>query len=56
MWARTRPTPEEGKRVWFSKDDGAVLKEAARQFRLKEPNEASPQTDKVYEVAPVAGS
>lgn len=39
MWAKTRPTPEASRRFWFSKDDGAVLKEAARQFRLKEPRD-----------------
>jgi hypothetical protein len=39
MWARTRPTPEASTKVWFSKDDGAILKEVARQFRLKEPRD-----------------
>ncbi len=37
MWARTRPTPEPSTRVSFSRDDGAILKEVARQFRLLEP-------------------
>ncbi|HEV2561256.1 MAG TPA: hypothetical protein VGT78_03875, partial [Rhizomicrobium sp.] len=36
-WAKTRPTPTPSKRAWFSRDDGNVLKEVAREFRLKEP-------------------
>jgi hypothetical protein len=39
MWARTRPTPEPTTKVSFSRDDGAVLKEVARQFRLHEPRD-----------------
>lgn len=36
-WAKTRPTPTPSKRAWFSRDDGEVLREVARMFRLKEP-------------------
>ena len=36
-WAKTRPTPKPRDSVLFSNADGETLKEAARQFRLKEP-------------------
>jgi hypothetical protein len=36
-WAKTRPTPTPSKRICFSRDDGEILKEVAREFRLKEP-------------------
>lgn len=36
-WAKTRPTPVQREQVHFSKADGEVLKEVARQFRLREP-------------------
>ncbi len=34
-WARTRPTPEARRKIVFSENDAAVLKEAARAFRVK---------------------
>jgi hypothetical protein len=36
-WARTRPTPVPRDRIVFGKADGEILREAARQFRLREP-------------------
>lgn len=36
-WARTRPTPRPRDRIVFTRSDGEILKEAARQFRLREP-------------------
>lgn len=36
-WAKTRPTPEQRRKVAFSKDDGAILREVAREFRSAEP-------------------
>jgi hypothetical protein len=36
-WARTRPTPTRRDRINFGRADGEILKEAARQFRLREP-------------------
>ena len=36
-WAKTRPTPEPARKVWFSPDESVVLREVAREFRLKEP-------------------
>jgi len=36
-WAKTRPTPIASSRVRFSVDDSDVLREVAREFRLKEP-------------------
>lgn len=36
-WARTRPTPEAHRKVVFSQNDAEILKEAARNFRLKQP-------------------
>ncbi|MBF0392873.1 MAG: hypothetical protein HQL38_09350, partial [Alphaproteobacteria bacterium] len=36
-WARTRPTPEARRKIDFSVSDAAVLKEAARAFRAKQP-------------------
>lgn len=36
-WARTRPTPEARRKIEFSEADAAVLKEAARAFRAKQP-------------------
>lgn len=36
-WARTRPTPEAQRRVVFSQNDAEILKEAARNFRLRQP-------------------
>jgi hypothetical protein len=36
-WARTRPTPEARRKIDFSDSDAAVLKEAARAFRAKQP-------------------
>jgi hypothetical protein len=36
-WAKTRPTPLQSKSTWFSNDESEVLKEVAREFRLKEP-------------------
>jgi hypothetical protein len=36
-WAKTRPTPKSRDLVRFSKTDGEILKEAARQLRLREP-------------------
>ncbi len=36
-WAKTRPTPTPIKIARFSREDGEVLKEVAREFRLKEP-------------------
>ncbi len=31
-WAKTRPTPEPYRSIWFSKNDAITLKEAARTF------------------------
>jgi hypothetical protein len=36
-WARTRPAPIPRDRVVFGRADGEILREAARQFRLREP-------------------
>jgi hypothetical protein len=36
-WARTRPTPEAQRKVAFSSNDAEILKEAARNFRLRQP-------------------
>jgi hypothetical protein len=36
-WARTRPTPIPRDRIVFGRADGEILREAARQFRLREP-------------------
>ena len=36
-WAKTRPTPEARRVVEFSREDGEVLKEAARKLRDQEP-------------------
>lgn len=36
-WARTRPTPEARRRVQFTRGDGEVFQEAARQLRAREP-------------------
>jgi hypothetical protein len=36
-WARTRPTPEVQRKVVFSPADAEILKEAARNFRQKQP-------------------
>lgn len=36
-WARTRPTPEAHRKVVFSQNDANILKEAARNFRLRQP-------------------
>jgi hypothetical protein len=36
-WARTRPTPVPRDRIVFGRADGAILTEAARQLRLREP-------------------
>jgi hypothetical protein len=36
-WAKTRPTPKPRDSIFFNRDDGEILKEAARQFRLREP-------------------
>jgi len=36
-WARTRPAPRSSSRTVFSSDDAGVLREAAREFRRREP-------------------
>jgi hypothetical protein len=36
-WARTRPTPENGRRVSFLREHVEILTEAARMFRSREP-------------------
>jgi hypothetical protein len=36
-WARTRPTPEAQRKVVFSSNDAEILREAARNFRLRQP-------------------
>ena len=36
-WARTRPRQEVQRKVTFSANDAAILKEAARTFRLRQP-------------------
>jgi hypothetical protein len=36
-WARTRPAPVAADQIAFSRSDGEILREAARQFRLLEP-------------------
>lgn len=36
-WAKTRPGPKPRDRVVFRRADGEILKEAARQFRIREP-------------------
>jgi hypothetical protein len=36
-WARTRPTPRPRNKIVFERSDAEVLKEAARQFLLREP-------------------
>ncbi len=36
-WAKTRPAPIAREQVSFNKMDGEILREAARQFLLKEP-------------------
>jgi hypothetical protein len=36
-WARTRPAPTPRDRIIFGRVEGEILKEVARQFRLKEP-------------------
>ena len=36
-WAKTRPAPMPRDRIVFNRADGEILKEAARQFRLREP-------------------
>lgn len=36
-WARTRPTPKARDLISFSRSDAEILKEAGRQFRLREP-------------------
>jgi len=36
-WAKSRPTPTPSSRVRFTVDDSYILKEVAREFRLKEP-------------------
>jgi hypothetical protein len=36
-WAKTRPAPIAREQVVFSETDGEILREAARQFLLKEP-------------------
>jgi hypothetical protein len=36
-WARTRPTPSFRHRTVFERDEGGVLREAARLFRSQEP-------------------
>ena len=38
-WAKTRPERELRSRIVFSRNDGAILKEAARTFRLRQPKE-----------------
>lgn len=36
-WARTRPTTEKNARIQFSEDSAGILREAAREFRKREP-------------------
>ncbi|MEO5333880.1 MAG: hypothetical protein H7839_17850 [Magnetococcus sp. YQC-5] len=36
-WARTRPTPGKNPRIQFTEDSAGVLREAAREFRRREP-------------------
>jgi hypothetical protein len=36
-WAKTRPAPKARDNIIFGRADGEILKEAARQFRLREP-------------------
>jgi hypothetical protein len=36
-WARTRPTPEARRSIYFSKDEAGLFREAARGFRSLEP-------------------
>lgn len=36
-WARTRPAPQSRTRVQFSRQEAAVIQEAARYYRSKEP-------------------
>lgn len=36
-WSRTRPTPEPRRIVKFTREEGEVLKEAARVLRMQEP-------------------
>lgn len=36
-WAKTRPAPEAQRKVSFSNNDAEVLREAARTFRLRQP-------------------
>jgi hypothetical protein len=36
-WARTRPAPVQRNRIEFVRSAGEILREAARQFRLREP-------------------
>jgi hypothetical protein len=36
-WARTRPMPEQQRKIIFSQNDAEILKEAARTFRLRQP-------------------
>ncbi|MGO9847217.1 MAG: hypothetical protein ACLPKT_11600 [Methylocella sp.] len=36
-WTRTRPAPKPRDHIVFGRADGEILKEAARQFRLREP-------------------
>jgi hypothetical protein len=38
-WAKTRPEAEPRSRIVFSRKDGAILKEAARTFRLRQAKE-----------------
>lgn len=36
-WARTRPAPTRREQIVFDRADGEILREVARQFRLREP-------------------
>jgi hypothetical protein len=38
-WAKTRPTPEAHRKIGFSKSDSEIFREAARNFRLRQPKE-----------------
>ncbi|BBU62345.1 hypothetical protein MSC49_22800 [Methylosinus sp. C49] len=38
-WAKTRPTPEAYRKIGFSKSDSEIFREAARNFRLRQPKE-----------------